>query len=195
MINVWPYFEARAQFKQYNFQYTFYSPENLPLTGYINPIYYCPDDKQGIWKGDSYAGRRRGNYVVDWGYCDFTQTLPAGTLPAGLDYRAVQSQSQDHDAGDHQGPFALHDDVGSYPTALYGVTCPRRHFQFRSGLAEFMTMYALNSGIDSPCDCTQAMVHRAPCQNGGKDYVSARSPHPGWCAETRCFATDSQKSS
>ncbi|MGO9114055.1 MAG: DUF1559 domain-containing protein, partial [Thermoguttaceae bacterium] len=80
VINVWPYFESNSLFKEYNFHYTFFSPENLPLTGYSNPIYYCPDDRMGIWAADSYAGRRRGNYVVDWVYCDFTQTEPDGLM-------------------------------------------------------------------------------------------------------------------
>ena len=80
VINIWPYFELAYLFKKYNFQYTFYSPENLPLTGYTNSIYYCPDDRQGIWTADSYAGRRRGNYVVNWGYADFLQTQPSGMM-------------------------------------------------------------------------------------------------------------------
>ena len=41
------------------------------------PVYFCPSDRKGMWKGDGYV-RTRGNYVLDWGYFDYYQTQPAG---------------------------------------------------------------------------------------------------------------------
>ena len=174
VINVWPYFESAYLFKQYNFQFTFYAPQNLALTGYGNPIYYCPDDKQGIWKGDTHAGRRRGNYVVDWGYCDFNQTQPSG-LMIGAFGPNHQTRTQEITKG--LSHCMMMSEVIQAPDTELDVRGDI--FNSGPGCAQFMTMYTPNSGIDSPCDCTQAMGAEAPCQNGGTDYVSARSRHPG----------------
>jgi prepilin-type N-terminal cleavage/methylation domain-containing protein len=174
VINVWPYFESGYLFKQYNFQYAFYAPQNLVLTGYVNPIYYCPDDKQGIWKGDSHAGRRRGNYVVNWGYCDFFQAQPAGLMigPFGPNH---QTKTQEITKGlSHcmmmaeviQAPDTENDCRGDF-------------FNSGGGYAQFMSMNAPNSGTDSCQECTQALAAEAPCQSGTPYYVSARSRHPG----------------
>ena len=174
VINVWPYFEYGNLFKQYNFQYAFYSPENLPLTGYVNPIYYCPDDKQGIWKGDKYAGRRRGNYVVNWGYCDFFQTQPTGLMigPFGPNHRTT---TQEITKGlSHCMMMA---EVVQAPDTEND--CRGDFFNSGGGYAQFMSMNAPNSGIDSCQECTQALAAEAPCQSGTPYYISARSRHPG----------------
>jgi hypothetical protein len=175
VINIWPYFEQGYLFKQYNFQYTFYSPENLPLTSYSNPMYYCPDDRKGIWAGDSFGGRRRGNYVVDWGCADFYQTQPFSgqmigsfgpnhktkvtEITKGLAHCMMMAeilQAGDEDF-DSRGDF----------------------FNSGPGFAEFMSLYTPNSGIDSAtCNGPTPQIP-APCQMGGPVYVSARSKHPG----------------
>jgi prepilin-type N-terminal cleavage/methylation domain-containing protein/prepilin-type processing-associated H-X9-DG protein len=186
VINVWPYFESGALFKQYKWEYTFYSPENLPLTGYSNPIYYCPDDRAGKWSADAYGGRRRGNYVVDWGYADFFQTEPSGLMigsfspnhmttaqeiTKGLSHCMMMAeilQSAADTDFDSRGDF-FNSDVGS---------------------AEFMTMYTPNSGIDS-MTCLGATPNvPGPCQMGGPVYVSSRSRHPGGVNTVFCDGSE-----
>ena len=39
-------------------------------------FYFCPADRQGMWM--PVYPRSRGNYMLNWGYCDETQTQPAG---------------------------------------------------------------------------------------------------------------------
>ena len=161
VIGVWPYFEYGNLFKQYNFQYTFYSPENLPLTGYPNPIYWCPSDHQGTWKGDQYAGRRRGNYVVDWGYCDFYQTQPAGfmlgsfgpnhkttaqEITKGLSHCMMMSEVL-------QAPDAEADSRGDI-------------FNTGEGCAEFMSLNTPNSGTDTCDQCTQSHGRQGAVPSG-----------------------------
>ena len=73
----------------YDFTYTFYSLQNRTVVNTPMPIYYCPSDRPGgVWNGDQYT-RLRGNYVTNWGYCDFTQTVakPDGVNP--LKHRPV----------------------------------------------------------------------------------------------------------
>jgi prepilin-type N-terminal cleavage/methylation domain-containing protein/prepilin-type processing-associated H-X9-DG protein len=174
LINVWPYFESGSLFKEYNWQYAFYAPENLPLTGYPNPIYYCPDDRQGIWAADSYAGRRRGNYVVDWGYADYYQEQPEGFM--------IGSFSPNHRTTTQEITKGLaHCMMMSELLQAASDT----DFDFRGdffnsdvGAAEFMTLYTPNSGIDS-MTCLESNPNiPAPCEMGGPVYVSARSRHP-----------------
>jgi len=192
VINVWPYFEESGLFKQYNFNYTFFSKENLPLTGYSNPIYNCPDDRRGIWAGDSYAGRRRGNYVVDWGYCDFYQTEPAGDLMIGSFSANHKTTTQEITKG-----LAHCMMMAEVLESAADTDFDMRGDFFNSdeGCAEFMTMYTPNSGIDS-CDCYGPTPDTpGPCVMGGAVYVSSRSRHPGgvnavFCDASEHFITD-----
>jgi len=186
VINVWPYFESRALFNDYNFHYTFFSKENLPLTGWPNPIYYCPDERQGIWKGDSYAGRRRGNYVVDWGFCDFYQTEPSD-LMIGSFSANHKTTSQEITKG-----MAHCMMMAEVLQSAADTDFDMRGDIFNSdeGCAEFMTLYTPNSGIDS-CDCYGPTPDvPGPCQMGGPVYVSSRSKHPGGVNTVFCDASE-----
>jgi prepilin-type N-terminal cleavage/methylation domain-containing protein/prepilin-type processing-associated H-X9-DG protein len=186
VINVWPYFEENSLFKEYNFQYTFFSPENLPLTGYPNPIYYCPDERMGIWKGDSYAGRRRGNYVVDWGYADFSQTEPED-LMIGTFSANHKTTAQEITKG-----FAHCMLMAEVLQSAADADWDFRGDFFNSGdgCAEFMTMYTPNSGIDS-MDCLgETPDVPGPCEMGGPVYVSSRSKHPGGVNTVFCDGSE-----
>ena len=186
VINVWPYFELAYLFKQYKFQYAFYAPQNLPLTGYANPIYYCPDDRQGVWAGDGYSGRRRGNYVVNWGYADFTQTQPGGMM--------IGSFSANHKTTTQEITKGL---AHCLLMAELLQSAADADWDFRGdffnsdqGCAEFMSMYTPNSGIDS-MDCLGATPNiPGPCQMGGPVYVSSRSKHPGGVNTVFCDGSE-----
>jgi prepilin-type N-terminal cleavage/methylation domain-containing protein/prepilin-type processing-associated H-X9-DG protein len=175
LINIWPYFEESGLFKQYNFNYTFFSPHNLPLTGYADPMYYCPDDRMGIWAGDSYAGRRRGNYIVSWGYCDFYQTEPDGLM--------IGAFSPNHKTTTQEITKGL---AHCLLMAEVLQAAADTDWDFRGdffntgeGCAEFMTFYTPNSGIDT-CDCLgETPDIPGPCETSDPVYVSSRSKHPG----------------
>ena len=86
VYSLWPYMEQTALFEQYNFNYTFYATQNTPVVKTQVPLYFCPSDRQGMWTADPYSLRSRGNYMVNWGYCDYSQSQPTGykTGPFGV---------------------------------------------------------------------------------------------------------------
>jgi len=145
------------------------------LTGYPNPIYYCPSDRPGgIWKGDSYAGRCRGNYAVDWGYCDFTQTQPTGFMVGTF---TANHQMRGEEITKGLSRCMMMAEVLEAPDETFDVRGDI--FNDGPGSAEFMSFYTPNSGIDS-CTCSEPdPVIPAPCVPGGPVYMSSRSKHPG----------------
>ena len=173
VVSLWPFFEEIALGAQYNHGYTFYSPENLPLTSYWNPMYYCPSDRIGIWKGDSYAGRRRGNYVVDWGYADFAQTEPAGSLMVGSFSANHRTNANEITKGLSHCMF-----MAEVIQAAEDTDFDVRGDIFNSdaGASEFMTLYTPNSGVDTSI-CTTVDSMSPPCQDVEPYYVSSRSKH------------------
>jgi prepilin-type N-terminal cleavage/methylation domain-containing protein/prepilin-type processing-associated H-X9-DG protein len=175
VINIWPYFEQGYLFKQYNFLYTFYAPENLPLTSYSNPIYYCPDDRKGIWAGDAYGGRRRGNYVVDWGCADFYQKQPVGGVMIGSFGPNHKTKVQEITKG-----------LAHCMMMAEVLQAADTDFDFRGdifntdgGCSQFMSMNTPNAGVDTTTCNGASPDIPAPCQSGGPIYVASRSKHPG----------------
>ena len=68
---------------KYDFNYTFYSHRTAPYEHLSCRSIIAPAiGRAAIWTGDQYT-RLRGNYVTNWGYCDFTQTVakPDGVNP------------------------------------------------------------------------------------------------------------------
>ena len=76
VVSLWPYLEAANLYDQYNFNYNFYATKNALPVGAGCGVYSCPSDRQGLWTADSWPTRCRGNYVLNWGYCDYTQSEP-----------------------------------------------------------------------------------------------------------------------
>jgi prepilin-type N-terminal cleavage/methylation domain-containing protein len=176
VIALWPYLEQSAIYGEYDFNYTFYSMKNRPCVLAQLSLYFCPCDRKGFWKGDIYT-RTRGNYVLNWGYCDFSQTQPLidhSAGPFGSNWQAMASQITDglsntmfmgeiiqgtnDEDFDHRGDFINND----------------------QGAAQFMTYYTPNSGIDSVTCLGPSPNEPGPCNNRtGPVYASARSNHAG----------------
>ena len=186
VMSLWPYLEQMALYSEWDFRYSWFSrnhSKNYSLAQVQVPVYFCPSDRQGMFLAEVPTVKcTRASYVLNWGYCDFTQSQPTGfkigpfgeinmsskvnrqstasSIKDGLSNTMFMSeiiQAADNDR-DFRGYFWC-DDIGA---------------------AQFMTFYTPNSGIDSTY-CGQANPNEpAPCQWGsGPVYVSARSRHPG----------------
>ena len=179
VVSLWPFVEQQNLYDQYDFNFCFYAEVNRPLTQIQIPLYFCPSDRQGFWKADTYTIRSRGNYVVNWGYCDYYQTAatPDGTNamrigPFGLNRQSMAASVRD----------------GLSNTLFMGEiiqAADDTYFDFRGdifnddvGAAQFMSYYTPNSGIDMQPYCGST-TDPAPCQVSTTAYVTARSKHAG----------------
>lgn len=175
VVALWPYLEQTNLVVAYDFNYSFYGAKNLPIIANSVPMYYCPSDRQGRWTADGYGPRSRGNYVVNWGYCDFSQTLPAG-YRIGPFRANLQSRVADVRDGLSNTIFmgeiiqAVRDDAIDYRGDF---------FNDDKGAAQFMTYYTPNSGVDSTACYGPTPNEPAPCAPNKVVYVSARSKHSG----------------
>jgi len=175
IVSLWPFIEQQALFDQYDFDYTFYSARNRPLTAVPVELYYCLSDRRGFWEADGYTVRCRGNYVTNFGYADFHQTQPSDRKigPFGANRQVATAHVRD----------------GLSNTIFMGEVVQADNdtdFDFRGdffnsdrGAAQFMTRYTPNSGIDSMACLGATPNDPGPCQMGGPVYVSSRSNHPG----------------
>ncbi len=189
VIPLWPHLEGANLHAGFNYDYGFYDPINRPVLNIPISMYYCPSDRPGgIWQGDQYV-RLRGNYVVNWGYCDYFRSV---AKPDGVDpMRAGPFGPPTMFGGAVVGRRCKAADVtdGLSNTMFMGEVVQAINdadFDFRGdffnddvGAAQFMTLFTPNSGIDS-------MGHYNIVSSGdpgpvrdGDIYVSARSRHPG----------------
>ncbi|MBU4271496.1 MAG: DUF1559 domain-containing protein [Planctomycetes bacterium] len=182
VIALWPYMEQMNLYAQWDFNYTFYSTRNRPLTEVATPAYYyCPSDRQGRWRADAWASRSRGNYVLNWGYCDFLQAQPSGFKIGPFSANRLYLAAQISDG------LANTMFMGEVIQAVNDTDYDLRGDFFNSdqGAAQFMTLYTPNSGIDSTLCAGATPNEPGPCVMGHgwgptwPVYVSARSRHPG----------------
>jgi prepilin-type processing-associated H-X9-DG protein len=163
--------EETELYNLYNFSYSFYAPINQPAVIVQVPLYFCPSNRTGYWKGDVYT-RSRGNYVVNWGNGSYWQTeanykpSPFGPnrftalkqITDGLAYTMFMAEviqaNKDTDF-DFRGDF-INDDL----------SC-----------AQYSTINTPNSGIDSTI-CVDPL-YPSQCSLGATTYMSARSMHAG----------------
>jgi prepilin-type N-terminal cleavage/methylation domain-containing protein/prepilin-type processing-associated H-X9-DG protein len=179
---LWPFMEQLNLYEKFDFKVGFYSTANLALEAVQVPAYYCPTDRQGVWAavevtGAVYGPRCRGNYVVNWGYCDYYQTAPTGYKigPFGPGRQRAAADIKD----------------GLSNTMFMGEviqTTNDTDYDFRSdffnddiGAAQFMSYYTPNSGVDTLDFCsTTATDAIMPCTTTTTTYyVASRSKHSG----------------
>jgi prepilin-type N-terminal cleavage/methylation domain-containing protein/prepilin-type processing-associated H-X9-DG protein len=175
--SLWPFMEQLGLYNQFDFRSGFYTTANLALEAIQVPTYSCPSDRQGLWTADTYGPRSRGNYVVNWGYCDYFQTSPTGYKigPFGPGRQRTVADIKD----------------GLSNTMFMGEviqTTKDSDYDYRSdffnddvGGAQFMSYYTPNSGVDTLDFCsTTATDTVMPCTTSSTTYyVSSRSKHSG----------------
>jgi prepilin-type processing-associated H-X9-DG protein len=173
VIALWPYIEQGQLYDAYDFDYTFFSEVNRELVNSYVSVYHCPSDP-GVktWEGDQFP-RSRGNYVLNWGYGSFEQSEPFFT---GAPF-ASNKQFSIRDLSDGTSRTALMSEM---------IKPLTNGFDFRgdilnneSSSAQFMTINTPNAGIDSTVCNPQTTDIPTPCRYTVKQYVSARSYHPG----------------
>lgn len=129
------------------------------------------------WTADTYGPRAHGNYAVDWGYCDFTQTQPSGYKLGPFRWNNITEVADIRD--------------GLSNTIFLGevIQSPKdEDYDFRGdifnddiGGAQFMSYSTPNSGVDALEFCgTTATDEVMPCTTSATvHYVASRSKHPG----------------
>jgi prepilin-type N-terminal cleavage/methylation domain-containing protein len=174
VVTLWPFMEEDVLYKQHNFNYTFYSDTNRPVTSNALSYYYCPDDRKGVWLSDPFYSRRRGNYVVDWGYADYFQQQPAGCMPGP--FGANRKTPMAKLLNGASNTILMSEVVQAGADNLFDFRGD--FFNSDEGAAEFMTLYTPNSGIDSMACDGSPPNNPGPCQMGEPVFVSSRSKHP-----------------
>jgi prepilin-type N-terminal cleavage/methylation domain-containing protein/prepilin-type processing-associated H-X9-DG protein len=174
VYSLWAYIEQAGVFEQYNFNYTFYASQNAAAVSMQLPLYFCPSDRQAMWRADPYSVRARGNYVANWGYCDFNQSQPSDFKvgPFGVNRWTRVADIRDglsntmllgeviqpaNDADYDLRGDPLNDDVGA---------------------AQFMTYNTPNAGYDLVRSGFCVSTTEMPCTDSPTNYISARSKHP-----------------
>lgn len=175
--SLWPFMEQLSLYTQFDFRSGFSTTANLALEAVQVPTYFCPTDRQGFWTADEFSPRSRGNYVVNWGYCDYYQTAPTdyNIGPFGPERQRSVADIKD----------------GLSNTMFMGeVVQPPNDsdYDFRSdifnddiGGAQFMAYNTPNSGVDKLAFCaTTANDTVMPCTTSTTTYyVTSRSRHAG----------------
>ena len=173
VIPLWPHLDQQGLTSQYDFNYSFYATVNRPAVSAQVPIYFCPDDRQGYWKGDQYW-RSCGNYVVCWGSDEL-----------GAEYLGLQTigfRRQPLDVGGRRERR-----LSNTMFMAEAIQCVQdTDFDFRGdfinddvGCCEFMTMNTPNTGVDRQV-CVNTTIP-APCVYAydPANYESTRSLHIG----------------
>lgn len=169
--SLWQFFEARPLADLYDYNYSFFAPNNKAVVMVQMPMYFCPDDRKGFWKGDIYH-RSRGNYVVNWGNGSYWQTEPTfAGAPFGANRQRTMSEVTD----------------GLSNTMFMSEVLQPvedEHFDFRADFfnddlvcSQYMTFNTPNTGVDS----TQCVDREqpGPCFANFRPAVAPRSRHPG----------------
>jgi prepilin-type N-terminal cleavage/methylation domain-containing protein/prepilin-type processing-associated H-X9-DG protein len=189
VVSMFPYIEQTGLYRAYDQNVGYWQPPNTiqnATTGLMNfqvSVYFCPTDRRGYWRADSYW-RSRGNYVVNFGNTRvaggpgsgpfaFNRSLKMADVLDGLSntmFLAEVIMALEDNRWDCRGDVH-NDDDGSF----------------------FATVNTPNAGIDSCIICTTTYPpapHLPSCTTaagGGGRFngtvsapaVSSRSLHPG----------------
>jgi prepilin-type N-terminal cleavage/methylation domain-containing protein/prepilin-type processing-associated H-X9-DG protein len=171
--SLWPYLEQANLYGGYNYNYGFWHAENLKLEAVQVPLYFCPSDRPGMSTADIYV-RSRGNYLVNWGFCDFWKSQTGYRVgPFGQNRQSSVADIRDG----LSNTMFMGEVVQAIQDSDYDLHGD--FFNDNSGAAQFMSYYTPNSGVDELPYCFST-TEPAPCHvNATTVYVTARSKHPG----------------
>jgi prepilin-type N-terminal cleavage/methylation domain-containing protein/prepilin-type processing-associated H-X9-DG protein len=172
VVSVWPYFEQQTLADSYDYNFSFYAHKNRVAVLTQVPMYYCPSDRKGFWKGDQYH-RCRGNYLVNWGNGRYQQD-DAGYLPSAFGINRWTAHGDIRD-GTTNTVF-----MSEVIQALVDTDWDFRGDFFNDDIscAQFMTVNTPNSGVDQTV--CRDLQRPGPCvSTQNPTRVSARSNHPG----------------
>jgi hypothetical protein len=187
VVSLLPQVEQTALFEIYEQKLGFWQPPNIIISstdGLMDkqvPVFFCPSDRKGYWRGDQYW-RTRGNYVVNFGNTRavagadsapfaFDRSFRLKDITDGLSntlFLAEVIMSLTDGAWDCRGDI-YNDDDGAF----------------------FATVNTPNSGVDGCVICTPtAGIFPPPCvavpapwprfnNSASSPAVSSRSMHPG----------------
>ena len=175
VYSLWPYLEQSALFEQYDFNYAFYASQNTPIVSAQVPLYYCPSDRQAMWKADPYSIRARGNYMASWGYCDFYQSQPSNFTKGAF---GTNRWTRIADVRDGLSNTIFMGEA-IQPANDSDLDLRGDIMNNDCGSSQFMTYNTPNSGYDvvRPGYCVS--TDEMPCTTGSLIYISARSKHSG----------------
>jgi len=188
VVSLWPHLEQSGLTESYDSALGFWQPPNTITNseaGLMNqtvPVYYCPSDRMGFWRGDQYW-RTRGNYVVNFGNTRISGN--AATAPFAFDR---SSRLRDMVDGLSNTMF-LAEVIMALADNLWDC---RGDIHNDDDGAFFATVNTPNSGVDSCVICTPSLSDQylpacttAPFTSprfpntATAPAVSSRSFHPG----------------
>jgi len=187
VISLLPQVEQSGIYNAYDQRMGFWQPPNIVTNseaGLMNvqvPLYFCPSDRKGYWRGDDYW-RTRGNYVVNFG--NTRSTPPASSAPFGFD----QSFGLHHITDGTSNTLFVAEVIMANADTEWDC---RGDIHNDDDGAFFATVNTPNSGVDSCVICTPAGSLRLPActpaawtwprfnNSASSPAVSSRSLHPG----------------
>jgi len=188
VVSLLPQVEQSVIYQAYDQRVGFWQPPNTitnSTAGLMNvqvPIYFCPSDRPGYWRGDIYW-RTRGNYLVNFG--NTRASGAAATAPFGFDVSFRQVDVEDG----LSNTLFMAEVIMALSDNLWDC---RGDFHNDDDGAFFATVNTPNSGIDACVICTPSAGTPLvpPCvtapftwprfnNSATSPAVSSRSKHPG----------------
>ncbi len=176
---LWPYIEQEAlasDFPTMDLLRCWKDSANLEVQV---PLYFCPEDRKGLWIQGGQVVRSRGNYVVNWGYGDHEHRPYEGDKY----YRSAFGTNRANKASEIRDGLSNTVFVSEVIQALEDDSQDFRGdiINDDGGCAQFMTVYSPNSGVDSLASSYGSNRDLpGPAQrNPSQVFVSARSNHAG----------------
>jgi prepilin-type N-terminal cleavage/methylation domain-containing protein/prepilin-type processing-associated H-X9-DG protein len=175
---LWAFIEETGMAEQYRYDMDYYVGTNAPISATQLPLYFCPSDRWGMWRGD-FAVRSRGNYMLNWSNGSFDTNVVSGPGPYLPGPFARNRQYRFKDITDGLSKTMFMSEIMLAMVDTYHDT--RGDFlNDDPAVAQYMTVNTPNAGVDL-MDCPEDQVNPAPCLFvfSNSSYQSARSRHPG----------------
>jgi prepilin-type N-terminal cleavage/methylation domain-containing protein/prepilin-type processing-associated H-X9-DG protein len=174
--SLWPYIEEASLVEKYNYNQPFFTSPNITYCAVQIPLYFCPSDRTGMWRGDPYI-RSRGAYVLNWSNgTDRYYVVDAPVMP-GPFFHNRQFKLKNVTDGLSKTMF-----ISEVIMALQDQYFDTRGDMLNdyNSTSVFMTINTPNSGVDYMA-CAEDSANPSPCISvlSGNSYQSARSRHSG----------------